>query len=97
MIVDASAESETYFLRHYIAKAFGIKTGLGVPILPRAQAHAVLVFFRSQICEEDPQVIELAMAAAAQVARISVTMHQLFAYLMYSHYPSVYYQVKTSN
>ena len=66
-MLDASAQSETYFLRHYIAKAFGIKTGLGVPILANAQVIAVLVFFRSEICEEDPQVIELAMAAA-QVA-----------------------------
>lgn len=67
-ILDASAHSETYFLRHYIAKAFGIKTGLGVPILVNAQVIAVLVFFRSRICEPEPQVIELAMAAAAQVA-----------------------------
>ena len=67
-MLDASVSSETYFLRHYIAKAFGIKTGLGVPILANAQVIAVLVFFRSQICEPDPQVIELAMAAAAQVA-----------------------------
>ena len=63
-ILDASAESETYFLRHYIAKAFGIKTGLGVPILAHDRAIAVLVFFRSQICEEDPQIINLAMTAA---------------------------------
>ncbi len=67
-ILDVSAHSETYFLRHYIAKAFGIKTGLGVPILVNAQVIAVLVFFRSEICEQDPQVIELVMAAAAQVA-----------------------------
>lgn len=63
-ILDISAESETYFLRHYIAKAFGIKTGLGVPILDRDRAIAILVFFQSQICQEDPQVIELAMTAA---------------------------------
>jgi len=30
---DASAQSETYFLRNQIAKAFGIKAGFGVPIL----------------------------------------------------------------
>ena len=67
-ILDASVQSETYFLRHYIAKAFGIKTGLGVPILANDRVMAVLLFFRSQICEQDPQLIELAIAAAAQVA-----------------------------
>jgi GAF domain-containing protein len=67
-MLDASARSETYFLRHYIAKAFGIKTGLGVPILANDRAIAILVFFRSEICDRDPQVIELAVAAAAQVA-----------------------------
>ncbi|SRR5579883_1717191 len=66
-ILDASAHSETYFLRHYIAKAFGIKTGLGVPILVNAQVISVLVFFQLEICEQDPQLIELAMAAV-QVA-----------------------------
>ncbi len=67
-MLDASAHSETYFLRHYIAKAFGIKTGLGVPILVNEQVIAVLVFFRSEVCKQEPQLIELAMAAAAQVA-----------------------------
>jgi GAF domain-containing protein len=67
-MLDASAGSETYFLRHYIAKVFGIKTGFGVPIFANDRAIAILVFFRSQICELDPQLIELAMAAAAQIA-----------------------------
>lgn len=31
-IVDVSAESETYFLRHQIAKAYGVRAGFGVPI-----------------------------------------------------------------
>ena len=66
-ILDASAHSETYFLRHYIVKAFGIKTGLGVPIVVNAQVISVLVFFQLEICEQDPQLIELAMAAV-QVA-----------------------------
>ncbi|GAA6616881.1 GAF domain-containing protein [Scytonema sp. NUACC26] len=66
-ILDASAHSETYFLRHYIAKAFGIKTGLGVPLLANAQVISVLVFFRLDICEQNPRLIKLAIAAA-QVA-----------------------------
>ncbi len=65
---DASANSETYFLRHYIAKAFGIKTGLGVPILVDDQVISVLVFFRSKICEVEPQLIDLITAATVQVA-----------------------------
>ncbi|BAZ16740.1 multi-sensor hybrid histidine kinase [Calothrix sp. NIES-4071] len=65
-ILDASAHSETYFLRHYIAKAFGIKTGLGVPILVNGQVISVLVFFQLEMCEQR-QIIELVMAAV-QVA-----------------------------
>lgn len=56
-IYDVSTQSETYFLRNYIAKAFGIKTGLGVPILVRHQPIAVLALFSLEARREDKQLI----------------------------------------
>ncbi|PSB53718.1 hypothetical protein [Chamaesiphon polymorphus] len=45
---DASAASDTYFLRNQIAKALSVRTGFGVPIIVNAQVLAVAVFFRSR-------------------------------------------------
>lgn len=56
-IYDVSTESETYFLRNYIAKAFGIKTGLGVPLITNDQPIAVLAFFSLSAIPEDKQLI----------------------------------------
>ena len=64
-MVDVSAESESYFLRHQIAKAFGVKAGLGVPVTMR-QLQVVLVFFQSEARDVDPQCIELTEAIVAQ-------------------------------
>lgn len=44
-IADVSAESETYFLRNQIARAFGVKAGLGLPFLIDHEVIAVFVFF----------------------------------------------------
>lgn len=62
-ICDASAHSETYFLRNQVAKAFGIKAGFGVPIIARNNVLAVLVFFMCEAREEDRQMVELVAAA----------------------------------
>lgn len=48
-IYDVSTQSEKYFLRNYIAKAFGIKTGLGVPIFVNHQQIAVVALFLCQL------------------------------------------------
>lgn len=66
-ICDASIHSETYFLRHYIAKALGVKTGLGVPVILNNQVLAVLVFFMLSVRPEDKQLVELATTAATQL------------------------------
>lgn len=58
-----SQQSETYFLRHYIAKAFKVRTGLGVPILANNQVLAVLVFFMLSVRSEDKELVELITAA----------------------------------
>lgn len=63
---------ETYFLRHYIAKAYGVKTGLGVPILVNNQVLAVLVFFMLSVRPEDKELVELVRAAVTQIGDSSV-------------------------
>jgi hypothetical protein len=65
-MVDVSAESESYFLRHQIAKAFGVKAGLGVPVTVQ-QLQVVLVFFQSEVRDVDPQCIELTEATIAKL------------------------------
>ena len=66
-ICDVSVQPETYFLRHYIAKAYGVKTGLGVPVLVNNQVLAVLVFFMLSVRPEDKQLAKLAKDAATQL------------------------------
>lgn len=64
---DATAPSEREFLRHYIAKALGVKTGLGLPILVDRRVVAVFVFFMTRIREADSQLIAGMTAAATQI------------------------------
>ncbi len=66
-LYDASAESETYFLRNQIARAFGIRAGFGVPVVVNHQVLAVLIFFMSQAQGEDQQRARIAQAAATQL------------------------------
>ncbi|WP_309739859.1 MULTISPECIES: GAF domain-containing protein [unclassified Chamaesiphon] len=54
---DATAASDTYFLRNQIAKAFSVKTGFGIPIIVGAQVLAVVVFFRSKSRSPHPLTI----------------------------------------
>ncbi len=55
-IADVSAQSESYFLRNQIAKAFGAKAGFGIPIVER-NIIAIFVFFMSEILEQDMEMI----------------------------------------
>ena len=64
---DAADPSEREFLRHYMAKALGVKTGLGIPILVDRRVVAVFVFFMTRIRESDPQLMESMTTAAAQI------------------------------
>lgn len=66
-ICDVSVQSETYFLRHYIAKAFGVKTGFGVPIIADDRVLAVLVFFMLSVRPEDKELIELVAKAVLEL------------------------------
>lgn len=69
-ISDVTAHSEAYFLRHQIAKAFGVKAGLGVPILVNDSVQAIFVFFRLEACAEDRVLIELLQTAATQIGTL---------------------------
>jgi GAF domain-containing protein len=69
LIPDVSAQSETYFLRNQIAKACGVKAGLGIPILANHQVLAVLVFFMSEAREEDRRLVELVAAVATHLGQ----------------------------
>lgn len=66
-IVDVSAQSEIYFLRNQIAKAFGVKAGLGMPIFGNGQVQAVMLFLMSQARAEDQELIKLTQARVAQL------------------------------
>lgn len=72
-LADAASQSERIFLRHHIAKAFGIKAGFGVPVLaPNADIDssesvlAVLAFFRLE-ADADPSLTEPVSMAAMQL------------------------------
>lgn len=76
-IVDTSAQSETYFLRNQIARAFGVRTSLGLPITHEQQLQAVLAVFQSKACPEDPGLIVQTQAIAQELGPVVHTlMHQ---------------------
>lgn len=72
---DVSAESETYFLRNQIAKAFGVKAGLGVPFLIQDQVVAVFMFFRQTAGLADQPLID---QTAALLQQLEPTLIPLF-------------------
>ncbi len=57
-VPDVSIQSERYFLRNQIAKAFSVKAGLGFPIFAKQQIKAVFVCFQSKFCQEDPEIMQ---------------------------------------
>ena len=67
-IVDVSAESESYFLRNQIAKAFGAKASFGLPINTK-NMQAVVAFFKSEAQNHNSQL----MAATKAIVRQSYT------------------------
>jgi GAF domain-containing protein len=67
-ILDVSIESETYFLRNQIAKTFGVKTGLGVPIFVNNQVTAVFVFFMLEVRSVDRVLLERIQVAVSQIS-----------------------------
>ena len=73
-MVDVSTESESYFLRHQIARAFGAKAALGMPVMI-GPLQVVLVFFRSEAHGREQQCIDLTEAIVTQIQ--AQLLHQM--------------------
>ena len=67
-ILDVTNHSEDYFLRHLIAKVFGVKTGFGLPVIFEDQVLRVLAFFSWEILPRDNGVIAMATGQAEALA-----------------------------
>ncbi|HEY9631068.1 MAG TPA: hypothetical protein V6C84_27575 [Coleofasciculaceae cyanobacterium] len=70
-IADVSAESESYFLRNQIAKAFGVKAVFGLPINTQ-EIQAIAAFFKSEACDQDLQLMAKTEAIVAQFLQNSI-------------------------
>lgn len=64
-IMDVSLLSESYFLRNQIAQAFEVKASFGLPINTK-DMQAIVVFFKSEAQEENPQLIAVTEAIIRQ-------------------------------
>lgn len=64
---DACSVSEGVFLRNQIAKAFGVKTGFGIPVIGSDRILAVLVFFMLDAHEENQELIDFLATIATQI------------------------------
>jgi hypothetical protein len=65
-IVDVSIQSESYFLRNQIAKAFGAKSAFGVPVV-EGQVGVVLAFFMSKVWDNNSQLMASTQAITTQL------------------------------
>ena len=68
-LLDVTAQSEGYFLRNQIAKAFGIKTGFAVPVIADDQVLMVLAFFALDIRPKDFELLKIAMKETEKLAK----------------------------
>ena len=69
-VQDVSIEPEDKFLRRKLARDFGLKAALGIPIIVSDKVVAVLVFFMSESRQEDKPLVEIVSSAAAQLATV---------------------------
>ncbi|HEY9743961.1 MAG TPA: histidine kinase dimerization/phospho-acceptor domain-containing protein, partial [Coleofasciculaceae cyanobacterium] len=60
---DVSGESNEVYLRSHLARAAGLKAGLGIPLLTPNGVIAVLVFYMFESQDEDQRLIELISAS----------------------------------
>lgn len=58
---------DTNFLRADIAREFGLKAAMGIPVFMKNRLVAVMVFFMSEIQQEDEGMMTLISAIAAQL------------------------------
>ncbi|MBD2576710.1 GAF domain-containing protein [Oscillatoria sp. FACHB-1406] len=71
-IDDVSVQSESYFLRNQIAKAFNLKAGFGFPIFCDRCSIAIVIFFTDRACEEDPSLVQCAIAATSPLEHLNL-------------------------
>lgn len=76
-LANVTTESERVFLRHHIAKAFGVKSGFGVPVLGRDRVLAILVFFSLSYRQEDKRLTELVLTLATSLGQNLVERSQV--------------------
>ncbi|MEW6496134.1 MAG: EAL domain-containing protein [Cyanobacteriota bacterium] len=69
-IRDVSLQSHDFFSRSHLAKACGLKAGVGVPILAGDEVLAVLTFFMFESHQEDRRLVELISTVAAQLGAV---------------------------
>lgn len=69
-ISDVSSRSENYFLRNLIAKAFGLRAGLGIPVYIESETQIVFVFFNAEVCEKDLFLMQLVESAAIHFSEV---------------------------
>ncbi|MFB2937658.1 diguanylate cyclase domain-containing protein [Aerosakkonemataceae cyanobacterium BLCC-F154] len=67
---DVSNETETKFVRQKDALEVGLKTAFGIPILVNDQVLTILVFYKKQLSEPEPRVVDLVHALATQLASL---------------------------
>jgi hypothetical protein len=70
-VPDVSIQSEGYFLRNQIAKAFSVKAGLGFPILRGQQVKAALVLFKATPCQENLEIMQWIQAVMQHINKLS--------------------------
>jgi hypothetical protein len=66
-IEDVSAQTENYFLRNQIARAFGIRAGFGFPVYAQQDFVGIFVLFRERACPENPRLVQQAIAVANKI------------------------------
>ncbi|MCF6149778.1 MAG: PAS domain S-box protein [Candidatus Kuenenia sp.] len=62
--------SDLNFPRASIAKACGLKSGIGIPIMNDDEFVAVIEFFTREVLEEDKQLVNLIMTVALELGNI---------------------------
>jgi GAF domain-containing protein len=65
-IEDVSIASESYFLRHQIAKALNVRAGLALPIVKDNRVIAVVVLFMSKVRSPDTQLLATTQSAISK-------------------------------
>ena len=63
-LLDASAESEGYFLRNKIAGVFGVQTGFAIPLVIEERVLMIMAFFACELRPNTSQFLTTAMDLA---------------------------------